>query len=141
MVFSECTAQKAVAWKSLEISRLEEVKDTVHNIIYDAPVFSKSQIRLNQKAVTITGYINTVFGEEGQPPTFIIQAIDQFDYGPGFPMDAIVQVHFIDDEEFIDKNVLNTIEGIFQLNSKDPTKPFYSVKNAVLLGQESKNEQ
>ena len=94
-------------------------------------MFSERLLNLDGKKVQIEGYFNLI-KSENYDNVYLIQKIAQFDYSAEFPMDALMEVRFSEEPDFINSKELTSAKGTLKLNETNPLSPFYILEGAVL---------
>jgi len=123
---------KLFDWKKLEVSKLKAKVDTVNEITFDTPVFTAKQKELAGKKVLLKGFLNVIEGKEGESNLYLLQRYDQSDYGPEYPLDAIVEVIFKKSPSKFKANDKRVVQGVLVLNDDDFMHPFYILEKAKL---------
>jgi len=124
---------KLFDWTKLEVNKLEAKVDTANEITFDTPVFTEKQKALAGKKIFLKGFLNVIEGKEGESGNlYLLQRYDQSDYGPEYPLDAIVEVVFKKNPGEFEATKKRVIQGVLVLNDDDFMHPFYILEKAKL---------
>jgi hypothetical protein len=101
---------------------------------YDKPIFSESAKTLNNKIVTLPGYMapfeNGMKGSHFMLTSLPLNAC--FFCGVGGP-ETVVEVYLKAPVTYNEKPI--EVKGTLKLNDKDPDKMIYILENAVIVGE------
>jgi hypothetical protein len=122
----------SLIWPKLYDIRFEKVKDVSGE--YDKPVFSKAAKSLENKQITLPGYmVPFENGIRGTHFMFSSMPLNScFFCGVGGP-ETVIEVFVKSPTNFSDKPV--EISGRLKLNDKDPDKMIYILEDAEVLGE------
>lgn len=121
-------AQESSFWHTLAEVGFEQRKDK-NGYSFEVPLFSKNLKTWNGKKIQLKGFVIPI-GEVGDPKKFMLSSLPFnvcYFCGAAGP-ETVVQVESDQVVNFTTKPV--TVEGILQLNDKDPDNHIYILKSA-----------
>jgi hypothetical protein len=138
VVSSQVSAQKSIyqGYPSLVWPKLYDitfVKAQDQNGEYDKPVFTDAVRKLENKTITLPGYIVPFSNKSTSLMVSSLPLNACFFCGVGGP-ETVVEVHLKTETKFIEKLV--EVRGILKLNGHDPDKMIYILESAEVMEPE-----